>query len=149
QVRTLSESGKPVVASICNVAASGGYYIAMACEKIVCDELSITGSIGVVQAKFALTKLFQKVGYKVERVSRGKYAELFAAERGFTPEEDEFWSNSAMQSYEDFVSKAAASRSMPLPDMHRRAQGRVWMGAQAKELGLVDALGGLDTAVEV
>lgn len=149
EVRRLRESGKVVVASVCNVAASGGYYIAMGCETIVCDELSITGSIGVVQAKFAAGEFLDKIGLKIERVSKGKYAELFAAERGFTPAEDAYWSKNAMNSYEDFVAKAAMSRRMPLEDMKRRAQGRVWTGSQAKALGLVDELGGLDRAVEV
>ncbi|CAN0064772.1 unnamed protein product, partial [Ectocarpus sp. 4 AP-2014] len=133
EVRRLRESGKVVVASVADVAASGGYYIAMGCERIVCDELSITGSIGVVSALLKIGELLEKIGITSELISKGKYAELFSA-RSFTAEEDAYFGRGAMASYNDFVGKAAKSRRMPLEDMQRRAQGRVWTGAEAKEL---------------
>ncbi|CAN0076799.1 unnamed protein product, partial [Ectocarpus fasciculatus] len=148
EVRRLRESGKVVVASVADVAASGGYYIAMGCERIVCDDLSITGSIGVVSALLKIGELLEKIGITSELISKGKYAELFSA-RSFTAEEDAYFGRGAMASYNDFVGKAAKSRRMPLEDMQRRAQGRVWTGAEAKELGLVDDLGGLDKAIEI
>eukprot|EP00903_Cladosiphon_okamuranus_P015600 g14405.t1 len=148
EVRRLRESGKVVVASVADVAASGGYYIAMGCERIVCDDLSITGSIGVVLAVLKIEELLEKIGVASELISKGKYAEIFAPRR-FTPQEDAYFGRGAMASYNDFVGKAAASRRMPLEDMQRRAQGRVWTGVEAKALGLVDDLGGLDKAIEV
>ncbi|CAM9257424.1 unnamed protein product [Chrysoparadoxa australica] len=149
EVNKLRECGKPVVASICSVAASGGYYISMACDKIVADEQSITGSIGVVLTKFNLQELFKKAGYNVERISRGRWAEVFAYERGFTAAEEGYWAASALEAYESFITKAASSRGMQVDDMHRRAQGRVWTGTQGKYLGLVDEIGGLQSAVEL
>jgi signal peptide peptidase SppA len=147
QMQLLKASGKPVVASVTSVAASGGYYIAMGADHIVAEEQSITGSIGVVSAKFNASKLFKKIGYNVERLSRGRYAEVYALERDFTEDERKFWKDLAWHSYKAFVSKAARSRGMRTDAMHRRAQGRVWSGVQGLGLGLVDEIGGLHTAV--
>ncbi|KAL5725643.1 hypothetical protein ACHQM5_008766 [Ranunculus cassubicifolius] len=141
---------KPVVASMSDVAASGGYYMAMAAGCIVAESLTLTGSIGVVIGKFNLGRLYEKIGFNKEIISRGKYAELTAAEqRPFRPEEAELFARSAENSYKQFRDKAAVSRSMSVDEMEEVAQGRVWIGKDAASRGLVDALGGISRAIAI
>lgn len=148
EIRSLCRE-KPVVASMVDVAASGGYYIAMACDEIVAEELTVTGSIGVVASKFNAEALNDKLGINSETLSRGRYAEVLTTSRGFTPEEEKYFEDSARLAYEAFTSKAAASRSMDLDSMLNVAQGRVWTGRQANERGLVDHLGGIHQAMKI
>lgn len=140
---------KPVVASMVNVAASGGYYISMACDYILAEELTITGSIGVVTSKFNVEELNKRIGYGVETVSKGRYAEVLSSSRGFTAEEEQYFADGAVSAYTSFITKAAASRGMTLDAMQQVAQGRVWTGRQALEVGLVDEIGGLWSALNV
>ena len=138
---------KPIVASMSDVAASGGYYMSMGCEKIVAEPLTLTGSIGVITAKFNLGELYEKVGFHKEILSKGKMAELSADNRPFTEEEEAYFASSARNAYESFRDKAALSRGMAPEEMEKYAQGRVWTGRRAKEVGLVDELGGIGTAI--
>ncbi|KAM3380876.1 hypothetical protein P3S68_006449 [Capsicum galapagoense] len=102
EIRLLAES-KPVIASMADVAASGGYYMAMAAQAIVAENLTLTGSIGVVTGKFNLGNLYEKNGFNKETISRGRYAELTAAElRPFRPEEAELFAKSARHAYTQF-----------------------------------------------
>ncbi|KAK9824686.1 hypothetical protein WJX72_012391 [[Myrmecia] bisecta] len=140
---------KPVIASMGDVAASGGYYLAMAANKIIAEPLTITGSIGVVTGKFNLSELYRKVGYSKEVISRGKYAELLNDSRPFTEEEEQYFSASAQFAYESFRDKAAHSRGMAVEDMQKVAQGRVWSGQRALQVKLVDGLGGMSRAIAV
>jgi len=105
--------------------------------------------ISLAPAKFNLKDLYEKVGFTKETISRGKFAELDADERGFTEEEEQYFQSSAQYAYESFRNKAALSRQMSAEAMEAVAQGRVWSGRRALEKGLVDALGGLQTAVEL
>lgn len=149
EIRLLAES-KPVIASMADVAASGGYYMAMAAQAIVAENLTLTGSIGVVTGKFNLGNLYEKIGFNKETISRGRYAELTAAEqRPFRPEEAELFAKSAQHAYTQFRDKAAFSRSMMVDKMEEVAQGRVWTGKDALSRGLVDAIGGLSRAVAI
>ncbi|CAN1796276.1 Serine protease SPPA, chloroplastic [Linum perenne] len=149
EIRLLAAK-KPVIASMADVAASGGYYMAMAANVIVAEELTLTGSIGVVTGKFNLGKLYEKIGFNKEIISRGRYAELFAAEqRPLRPHEEELLEKSAQNVYKQFRDKAAFSRSMDVEEMESVAQGRVWTGKQAASLGLVDATGGLSRAIAI
>ncbi|XP_062116814.1 serine protease SPPA, chloroplastic isoform X4 [Humulus lupulus] len=149
EIRLLAAS-KPVVASMSDLAASGGYYMAMAADTIVAENLTLTGSIGVVTGKFNLGNLYEKIGFNKEILSRGKYAELLAAEnRPFKPDEAELFSRSAQRAYQQFRDKAALSRSMSEDKMEEVAQGRVWTGKDAASRGLVDAIGGLSRAVAI
>ena len=148
EIRALCKE-KPVVASMVDVAASGGYYISMACDKILAEEFTITGSIGVVTSKFNLEKLNEKLGYNTEVISRGRYAEILASNRGFTDEEAAYFEEGAQKAYKSFTSKAAASRNMTIDDMLNVAQGRVWTGRQALNRNLVDKVGGLWEAVSL
>jgi protease-4 len=140
---------KPVIASMGDVAGSGGYYISMGCQAIVAEPLTLTGSIGVVTAKPSLQQLFERIGFRREVLSRGRYAELDVDFRPFTPEEDAYFTRSTERVYESFVRKAAESRGRQHHEFDRYAQGRVWSGTQALAVGLVDALGGFDRAVEL
>ncbi|XP_047337712.1 serine protease SPPA, chloroplastic [Impatiens glandulifera] len=149
EIRLLAEK-IPVVASMADVAASGGYYMAMAAGTIVAENLTLTGSIGVVTGKFNLGKLYERVGFNKEIISRGRFAELTAAEqRPFRPDEAELFAESAQNAYQQFRDKAAFSRSMTLEKMEEVAQGRVWTGNDAASRGLVDAIGGLSRAVAI
>ncbi|XP_059644831.1 serine protease SPPA, chloroplastic isoform X1 [Cornus florida] len=149
EIKLLAAS-KPVIASMADVAASGGYYMAMAAATIVAENLTLTGSIGVVTGKFNLGKLYEKIGFNKEIISRGRFAELTAAEqRPFRPDEAELFAKSAQNAYKQFRDKAAFSRSMPVDKMEEVAQGRVWTGKDAASRGLVDTIGGLSKAVAI
>ncbi|KAG7944359.1 hypothetical protein I3843_15G096900 [Carya illinoinensis] len=149
EIRLLAAS-KPVIASMSDVAASGGYYMAMAAGTIVAENLTLTGSIGVVTGKFNLGNLYEKIGFNKEIISRGRYAELLAAEnRPFRPDEAELFAKSAQNAYKQFRDKAAFSRSMPVEKMEEFAQGRVWTGKDAASRGLIDAIGGLSRAIAI
>ncbi|PIM97225.1 hypothetical protein CDL12_30307 [Handroanthus impetiginosus] len=149
EIKLLAAS-KPVVASMADVAASGGYYMAMAAETIVAENLTLTGSIGVVTGKVNLERLYEKIGLNKEIISRGRYAELTAAEqRPFRDDEAELFAKSAQNVYRSFRDKAASSRSMTVDKMEEVAQGRVWTGNDAASLGLVDAIGGISRAVAI
>ncbi|XP_010905778.1 serine protease SPPA, chloroplastic isoform X1 [Elaeis guineensis] len=141
---------KPVIVSMADVAASGGYYMAMAAGTIVAEKLTLTGSIGVVTGKFSLNKLYERIGFNKEIISRGRFAELNAAEqRPFRPDEAELFAKSAQNAYRQFRDKAAFSRSMTVDQMEEVAQGRVWSGKDAASRGLVDAIGGFSRAVAI
>ena len=138
---------KPVVACMTDVAASGGYYIAMAANAIVAQPLTLTGSIGVVAGKVSLAGLYEKTGYAKETIARGRYAELLSDARTFTDDERELFEAAVAHAYSKFRDKAAESRGMEIDTMEAVAQGRVWVGGDALQRGLVDTLGGVSTAV--
>ena len=143
----LTREKKPVIASMSDVAASGGYYIAMPAHQIVAQPGTLTGSIGVVMLKLAIGGTLEKLGLNMERVTSGKYADLYAPDRPFTAEERAKIEESMHVIYEAFVEKAAAGRKTTPERIDSIAQGRVWTGVQAKNNGLVDELGGLDRAL--
>lgn len=145
----LTQREKPVVVSMSNVAASGGYYIAMAAGTIIAQPATLTGSIGVLGGKLNLKGFYNKVGLTKEIISHGQNATLYSDYGSFTPTERKRVEKMMKTVYQDFVSKAAAGRDKSFAHMDAMAQGRVWTGKQAKELGLVDELGGLDTALSI
>ena len=130
EIKQLNEK-KPIIATMGDVAASGGYYMAMAVPTIVAHPLTITGSIGVVTGKFNLEKAFEKVGYAKEVISRGQYAELLTDNRGFNEVEQKLFDDSAEFAYRSFRNKAASSRGMQPEEIEEFAQGRVWSGTRA------------------
>lgn len=146
ELRLLAEV-KPLVASMSDVAGSGGYYISMAATKIIAEGLTLTGSIGVITGKFQKAELHKRVGFAKERISRGRLAEVNADDRDFTDEELKWVKANALNSYEEFRDKAAHSRGMSNESMEAVAQGRVWTGRQAVGAGLVDGIGGLWSAI--
>lgn len=148
EIQVLSKK-KPVIASMGDVAASGGYYLSMAASKVVAEPLTITGSIGVVAGKFNLKTLYERIGYAKETLSRGTFADSLNDYRSFTPEEDALFSRLADTAYAEFRDKAAESRGMEVEKMQAVAQGRVWTGRRALGGGLVDELGGLNKAISL
>ncbi|GLJ43346.1 hypothetical protein SUGI_0900370 [Cryptomeria japonica] len=148
EIKLLAAS-KPVIASMSDVAASGGYYMAMAAGVILSENLTLTGSIGVVTGKFSLSKLYERIGFSKEIISRGRFAELDVEQRPFRPDEEELFAKSAQNAYKQFRDKAAFSREMSVEMMEDVAQGRVWSGKAAVNHGLVDAIGGFSRAVAI
>ncbi len=145
-VKTAQKAGKPVVVSMGGVAASGGYYISLSANKIVAEPGTITGSIGVLTGKVSFGKTLGLVGANAETVAVGKNTLMDSPLQPFT---DEQWANLNHQAdviYDDFTQKVADGRKLPLAKVRAVARGRVWSGADAKDRGLVDVLGGFWTA---
>ncbi|MCO4771736.1 MAG: signal peptide peptidase SppA [Deltaproteobacteria bacterium] len=132
---------KPLVVSMGNVAASGGYYLAMAGDEVIADPLTITGSIGVVAGKFDIGELLEKLGIKRDVLSYGKNSGMNSLTRGWTESERERLRAHIEHFYEAFVGKAAACRGVEYDELAKHAEGRIWTGSQALERGLVDGLG--------
>lgn len=144
----LAKKEKPVIASMSDVAASGGYYLAMGCDAILAHPNTITGSIGIFGLLFnAEDFLKNKIGVTTDRVNTGKFSDLGYPTRKFSEAEKKIIQTSVEEGYERFTSKAAEGRKMELAALKKIAEGRVWSGAEAKELGLVDQLGGLEDAI--
>ena len=143
----LAREQKAVVASMSDVAASGGYYIAMAAHAIVAQPGTLTGSIGVVGGKVVTSGTFEKLGLNVESVSRGRFAEINSPVRRFDEAERGKMMELIEDVYEQFITKAADGRGVTADEIDAVGRGRVWTGRQALEHGLVDELGGLDTAL--
>ena len=131
-----------------DLAASGGYYIAMAGHHIVAEPGTLTGSIGIFSGKFVTGGTFQKLGANVESVSSGKFADMNSPVRPYNAEERAKVEEQMQHFYDQFVEKVAQSRKSTPARIDAVAQGRVWTGRQAREIGLVDSLGGLSTALD-
>jgi protease-4 len=142
-------AGKPVVVSMSDVAASGGYYISMAADVIVAQPGTLTGSIGVITGKPVLEEALGRAGITTDSVAEGARATMFAPTHPFTEDEWERINAWLDVIYRDFTQKAAAGRRMPVERMHELARGRVWTGADAAANGLVDELGGMAAAAEI
>lgn len=141
---------KPVVVSMGDVAASGGYYVSMTANKIVAEPSTITGSIGVFAGKPVLKGFYDWIGVNNEYVARGKNAAMYRETEAFTDEERKKFESMLNSFYwDDFLPKVAAGRGRDRDYVHSVAQGRVWTGTQAMEKGLIDEFGGLDRAVEI
>jgi protease IV len=140
---------KPVVISMSDLAASGGYFIAMTGDPVIAYPNTLTGSIGVFFGKVNLKGLFDKVGIATETLKRGRFADIDSETAPLTDEQRAKLRREIETFYKGFVDRVAAGRKQPYDKMEPLAQGRVWLGAQAKQNGLVDELGGLDRAVEM
>jgi len=138
---------KPVIASISDVGASGGYYMAIAADTIVVQSPTLIGSIGVFIGKFSLEELYNKIGVKVTTLQRGKNAGLLNLNQKFTDSERKVVRRLIENSYHSFVSKVAESRKKTFKEVDQIAQGRVWTGEQGLDLNLADVKGGLDEAI--
>jgi protease IV len=145
---SLAAQEKPVVASMSNLAASGGYYLAMACDTIVAQPHTITGSIGVYSVLFdASGFLNNKIGITFDEINTGEYGDMVTLTRPLTAAEKNVWQRRTDDIYETFTRKAAEGRGMEVDDIKKVASGRVWTGEQAITRGLVDVLGGYDDAI--
>ena len=146
----LTKEVKPVIASMSDYAASGGYYMAMGCDTIVAEPSTITGSIGIFLTMFNLEKfLDHKLGITTDVVNTGEYTDLYTFTRGLSEGERHIIQSNVNEGYEDFVTKAADNRNMTVEDLKKIASGRIWSGKQALENGLVDKLGGLNDAIDL
>ncbi len=146
----LTKKIKPVIVSMGDVAASGGYYIACAADVIVAEPTTITGSIGVFGILFNAQKFFNnKLGITFDQVKTGKYADLGDYTRALTESERFIIQNEVNRIYEDFTQKVALGRNMPIEKVKNIAEGRVWSGIDAKRIGLIDEFGNTDTAIAI
>jgi protease-4 len=146
----LAKKSKPVIGSMSDYAASGGYYMLMGCNKIVAQPNTITGSIGVFSLLFNTENFFkEKLGVTYDRVKTNTNADYPAVTHEMTPFQKQVLQRRTEQIYADFTSKAAAGRKLPVDSLRAIAGGRVWTGTQGKAIGLVDQLGGLDDAIKL
>lgn len=147
--RKIKEVGKekPVYVSIGGVAASGGYYIAVAGDKIYAEKESLTGSIGVVSLIPNFKELLGKIDVNVEVVKKGEYSDLFSLSKEFTEKDEEKIYASSLKVYSEFLDVVAQGRKLDRNYVHSIAQGKVWLGEEGKELGLVDGIGGLEATI--
>ena len=142
-------AGKKVVVSMGSVAASGGYWISADADKIVAEPSTLTGSIGVFSGKFVVGKGLADLGITSDRTASGPFAGMDSPFTPFTPEQNQKINAGIDTIYDGFVALVANGRKMPAGTVAGSAKGRVWTGQQAKQLGLVDSLGGLNDAIQV
>ncbi|MGA7292195.1 MAG: signal peptide peptidase SppA [Terriglobales bacterium] len=143
------QAGKPVIVSMGNLAGSGGYFVAMGADKIVAEPGTITASIGVLGGKMLTSGLWDKVGLSWDEVHDGENATMFTGTHDYTPAEWARFQSWLDRVYVDFTSKVADGRRLPKEKVLEIAKGRIWSGQDAMNLGLVDALGGYDTALKL
>ena len=146
----LAKKEKPLIVSMGDLAASGGYYIACAADTIVASPSTLTGSIGVFGLLFNVKKLMnEKIGISIDKVNTNKYADIGSAYKQMSEEEKSFIQNMIEDVYGTFIEHVAEGRGMTTAEVDSIGQGRVWSGANALDIGLVDVIGGLDKAVEI
>ena len=143
------QAGKPVIVSMGDLAGSGGYFVAMAADKIVAQPGTITASIGVLGGKMLTSGLWDKVGLSWDEVHQGASATMFTGTHDYTPAEWARFQAWLDRVYVDFTGKVADGRKLPKEKVLEIAKGRIWSGQDAKNLGLVDELGGYDTALKL
>ena len=149
EIRRAIEQNKPVIVSMGNVAASGGYWIAMDATKIVADPGTLTGSIGVLAGKPVLSELWQKLGVNWGAVGRGANASMWSTNNDYSNLGRERLEAFLDKTYDAFTTGVARGRGLTKEEVHELAEGRVWTGAQAQELGLVDEIGGFAKALDL
>jgi protease-4 len=149
EVSLTRDAGKPVVVSMGSLAGSGGYFIACPADVIVAQPTTLTGSIGVFGGKVVITELLGKFGLASESVSHGARSRMFSNRVGFTDDERDRITEMLDTIYDDFIDKVAGGRGMTREAVHEIAKGRVWSGADAAGIGLVDSLGGLRDAARI
>jgi protease-4 len=149
EVARARKGGKPVVVSMGNLAGSGGYFVAMAADKIVAQPGTITASIGVLAGKILSSGFWNKVGVSWDEVHAGANATMYTGTEDYSPAEWKRFEDWLDRIYVDFTSKVADGRKLPKERVLEIARGRIWSGEDAKKLGLVDELGGYDTALKL
>lgn len=149
EVKLAKESGKPIVISMGDAAASGGYFIAAPANKIVAQPMTLTGSIGVFTGKMVTGKFWRHYGVNWGHVKLGKNAGIWSSDEDFSKEGLKKVNDSVDEIYKRFIEKVALGRGMPFEKAAPLAKGRVWTGKEALNLGLVDALGGIQTAIDM
>lgn len=149
EVKKIRESGKIIVASLGNVAASGGYYVACGADKIVANPGTVTGSIGVIAEFFNISELADKFGIKFETVKSGKFKDSGSPFRTLTTEERKYFQKLIDDSFQQFVEVVHQEREIDKEKLLKIADGRIFTGQQAKELNLVDELGSYEDAISL
>jgi protease-4 len=149
EVVNAKKAGKPVIVSMSSVAGSGGYFVAMAADKIVAQPATITGSIGVLAGKLLSTGFWDKLGISWDEVHAGKNARMFTGLTDYSKEEWARFQAALDRIYEDFTSKVAEGRKLPKEKVLQIAKGRIWSGEDAKANGLIDELGGYPVAIRL
>jgi len=145
---TTGENKKPLIVSMSDIAASGGYFIAAPADEIFANPATTTGSIGIYSGKVNLKGLFDKLGIKFQHIKRGENAGMYTSTRGFTEKERERMIYTMEGGYDRFISRVAEGREMTIEEVNEIGRGRVWTGKQGLEKGIVDKLGGLFDAIE-
>jgi protease-4 len=140
---------KPIVVSMGGTAASGGYYISTQANKIVAFPTTQTGSIGVIYAVINVEELLEKLGIQIEIFKGGKYKDMYWGFRELTPEEEEIMQGMVDEYYEQFIDVVSEGRELSKEEVRNLATGQIYTGTEAKELGLVDELGDLNTAIDL
>lgn len=149
EVSRYKEAKKPIVISMANVAASGGYWLTTDADKVLANENTVTGSIGVFTGKINIAKLLDKLGVTAESFKVGEHADAFSEARPFTEDERKILRDSTQYLYRIFLERVSAGRKIPVAKVDELGQGRVYSGTRAKDLNLIDEIGGLDRAVEI
>ena len=147
EIKQARENGKPVVVSMANVAASGGYFVAAPADRIVALPATVTGSIGVITGKFDTSGLWQELGVDWDGVKAGENADLWSFTQPFSNDQWNDLQQDIERIYDDFLGKVADGRGLAVEEVRQVAGGRIWSGADANVRGLVDALGGFDVAL--
>ena len=146
----LTKGVKPIVASMSNVAASGGYYISSMCDTIVAQPNTITGSIGIFGMLFNFGDFLEnKLGITNDQVNTGEFSDIFTVTRSLTPSERAIIQSQVEKGYETFLLKVSEGRNMTIEDVEKVAGGRVWTGEQALSHGLIDVIGSFDDAIQI
>ncbi|ABO51682.1 signal peptide peptidase A, Serine peptidase, MEROPS family S49 [Desulforamulus reducens MI-1] len=149
EVERVRKSGKKVVAAMGEMAASGGYWISCKADKIVANPGTFTGSIGVIMQLTEMKDLYNKLGVEVNNIKTGAFKDMGASNKDLSPEERQIFQGLVNDSYEDFIQVVAAGRKMDPTQVRKLADGRIYTGKQAKQLGLVDELGDFNEAVRI
>lgn len=148
EITKLRNSGKIVVASMGDMAASGGYWLAAVCDKIYANHGTLTGSIGVYMPYSNWEELYKKIGVRQEKIKSGVHKDILSPERQITPEERAIIQAMVDEMYNQFVTTVAEGRKMDPAKVRQLADGRIYTGNQAQQLGLVDTLGNMYDAIE-
>jgi len=149
EVTRIRDAGKPVIASIGDVAASGGYYVASAADKIIAEPGAMTGSIGVISTIPQIADLLEKLGIEYVIIKGGEFKDIGSPYREITPEEKELLQDMIDDVHDQFINDIAAGRGLQVEDVREIADGRILTGRQAKELELIDEFGNLYDAIDL
>ncbi len=148
EIKKIRAKGKLVVTSMGDIAASGGYWLAACTDKIYANSTTLTGSIGVYISYSNWEELYQKIGIKSDKIKSGEHKDILANDRPMTPEERQLIQNIVDENYNEFVRVVAEGRKLDIEKVKSLADGRIYSGKQAKELGLVDELGNLYDVID-
>jgi protease-4 len=149
EIQKVRKDGKKITVSMGDVAASGGYYIASAADRIMADQATMTGSIGVIMHSSDMHELYNKIGIKFDTIKTGQFKDIGSNSRPMTPQEKQLLQNLVNDVFEQFIADVSAGRKLPVADIRKIADGRIFTGRQALKLKLVDKLGSLEDALDI